>query len=111
MRTRIKVMDLSLTQWDYLTTKVPVDGREFLAGIPRACVEFELTPDFNTLHIEMDLVELAGLTVTLAAMDIKDVARAALTPDALPVLPAPDEVHDLSAKDAAALARQMNSES
>jgi hypothetical protein len=84
MRTRIKVTDLSLAQWDYLTSKVPVDGREFLAGIPRACVVFELTPDFSELHIEMDLVELAGLMVTLTAMDLRAVAQAALTPDALP---------------------------
>lgn len=78
MRTRIKVTDLSLGQWDYITTKVPVNGREFLPGIPRACVEFELTPDFNVLHIEMDLVELASLLIRLQTTDLRRVAEAAL---------------------------------
>lgn len=78
MRTRIKVADLSLGQWDYITTEVPVDGRVFLPGIPRACVEFELTPDFNVLHIEMDLVELASLLIRLQTTDLRRVAEAAL---------------------------------
>jgi hypothetical protein len=79
MRTRIKVADLTLSQWDYLTTQVPVNGRTFLPGMPRACVEFELTPDFSSLHIEMDLVELAGLMVVLAGMDLKRLAEVALS--------------------------------
>ena len=70
MRTRVKVSDLNLRQWEYLQTNVLVTGREFLDGLPRACVVFELTPDMAELHIEMDLVELAGLMITLNA--IKD---------------------------------------
>ena len=65
MRTRIKVTDLNLRQWDYLQTEVPVDGREFLPGLPRACVVFELTPDMAELHIEMDLAEFIGLMLRL----------------------------------------------
>lgn len=83
MHMRTKVKDLSLIQWDYLTTKVPVNGRTFIPGVPRVCVEFELTADFSSLHIEMDVTELAGLLVTLAAMDLRRVAEAALTPDNL----------------------------
>jgi len=68
MRTRIKVTDLNLRQWDHLQTKVPVDGREFLPGLPTACVVFELTPDMAELHIEMDLAEFVGLMLTLEAI-------------------------------------------
>lgn len=75
MRSTIKVKDLSLVQWDYLTSKVAVDGRDFLPGLPRACVEFELTPDFEVLHIEMDVVELAGLLTVLAGMDVRRTRR------------------------------------
>jgi hypothetical protein len=65
MRTRIKVTDLNLRQWDYITTNVPVDGREFLPGLPRACVVFELTPDMAEIHVEMDLAEFINLMLTL----------------------------------------------
>jgi hypothetical protein len=68
MRAKIKVTDLNLRQWDYITTKVPVDGRDFVEPIPRACVVFELTPDMSEIHVEMDVVELAGLMVTLESI-------------------------------------------
>lgn len=88
MRARIKVTDLNLKQWDYLTTKVPVSGREFLPGLPRVCAVFELAPEISELHIEMDAAELAGLLVVLEGIrnepDPVLVAQAALTPDALP---------------------------
>jgi hypothetical protein len=88
MRTRIKVADLNLRQWDYLTTNVPVDGRDFLPGLPRVCAVFEVAPEISELHIEMDAVELAGLLVVLEGIrndpDPALVAQAALTPDALP---------------------------
>lgn len=88
MRTRIKVTDLNLRQWDYLTTNVPVDGRDFLPGLPRVCAVFEVAPEISELHIEMDLVELTGLLVVLEGIrndpDPALVAQAALTPDALP---------------------------
>lgn len=80
MRTRIKVADLNLRQWDHLTTQVPVDGRTFLPGIPRVCVEFELTPDFQVLHIEMDLAEFLTLMLRLESIrnEVIAVAEAAL---------------------------------
>lgn len=87
MRTRIKVTDLNLRQWDHITTQVPVDGRVILEGVPRVCVEFELTADFHTLHVELDVVEFAALTVKLETIKnevpVADIAKAALTPDAL----------------------------
>lgn len=85
MRTRVKVTDINLAQWDYLTTEVPVNGREFLDGLPRLCVEFELTPDFHQLHIEMDVTEFATVMTRLEGIrNTGLVAEAALTPDALP---------------------------
>ena len=90
MRTEIKVTDLNLRQWDYLTTNVPVDGREFLPGLPRVCAVFELAPEISELHIEMDAVEFAVLLVRLESIrdnpdpDPALVVQAALTPDALP---------------------------
>lgn len=65
MRTRIKVADLNLRQWDHLTSEVPVNGRTFIDSVPRVCVEFELTPDLHSLHIEMDVMEFAALMVRL----------------------------------------------
>jgi hypothetical protein len=124
MRARIKITDLSPEQWEHLTTRVPVGEREFLPGMPRACVEFELTPDLNTLHIEMDTVELAGLMTVLGSMDLKAAARAVFGLDELPakleetrnragsarlpVLPTADQVRNLSAEEAAQLTAQMN---
>jgi hypothetical protein len=88
MHTRVKVTDLNLRQWDHLTTEVPVNGRTFLDEVPRLCVEFELTPDFSSLHIEMDVMEFAALMTRLQTIRnevaVADVAQAALTPDALP---------------------------
>lgn len=68
MRTRVKVADLNLRQWDYLQTNVKVSGREFLPGLPTVCAVFELTPDMAELHIEMDVAELAGLLTVLEAI-------------------------------------------
>ena len=88
MRTQIKVTDLNLRQWEYVATKVPVNGREFLGGLPRVCVVFELTEDISEIHIEMDLIELTGLLVVLEGVRnepaTSQVAAAVLTPDALP---------------------------
>lgn len=65
MRTAIEVKGLNLRQWDYVQTNVPVDGREFLPGLPTACVVFEVSPDLAELHVEMDLAEFIGLMLTL----------------------------------------------
>jgi hypothetical protein len=84
MRARVKVTDLNLRQWDYVTTQIPVDGREFLPGVPRVCVVFELTPDFSELHVEMDVAELLTTMVRLESIrdEIVAIASAALVPDA-----------------------------
>jgi hypothetical protein len=65
MRTAIEVKDLNLRQWDHIQTEVPVDGREFLPGLPTACVVFEVSPDLSALHVEMDLAEFIGLMLRL----------------------------------------------
>jgi hypothetical protein len=88
MHTRVKVRDLNLRQWDHLTTEVPVNGREFLDGLPRLCVEFELAPEVSSLHIEMDVAEFATIMTRIESIRnepaVAEVAQAALTPDALP---------------------------
>jgi hypothetical protein len=68
MRTAIEVKDLNLRQWDYVQTNVPVDGREFLPGLPTACVVLEVSPDLSALHVEMDLAEFICLMLTLEAI-------------------------------------------
>jgi hypothetical protein len=65
MRTAIEVKDLNLRQWDHIQTEVPVSGREFLPGLPTACVVFEVSPDLSALHVEMDLAEFIGLMLRL----------------------------------------------
>jgi hypothetical protein len=86
MRARIKVTELNLRQWDHITTEVPVNGREFLPGLPRVCVVFEVAPEISELHIEMDVVEFASLMTRLSAItnepDVSELASAVLTPDA-----------------------------
>ena len=88
MRTRIKVTDLNLRQWDHITTTVPVDGRVILEGVPRVCAVFELAPEISEVHVEMDVVEFAALVVKLETIKnepaVEEIVQAALTPDALP---------------------------
>lgn len=88
MRTRIKITDLNLRQWDHITTTVPVDGRVILEGVPRVCAVFELTPEISEIHVELDVVELAALLVKLNTIRnepaVEEIVQAALTPDALP---------------------------
>lgn len=88
MRARIKVTDLNLRQWDHITTQVPVNGRTFVEGVPRLCVEFEVAPELSPLHVEMDVMEFAGLMVRLESIKnepaVEELAQAMLTPDALP---------------------------
>jgi hypothetical protein len=86
MRTRSKVTDLRLRQWDYVVTQIPVDGREFFPNVPRVCAVFEVAPEISALHVEMDVAEF--LTVMLKLEQIKnepdgsELASAVLTPDA-----------------------------
>lgn len=77
MKAMIEVKDLSPAQVSHVARNVPVTGRTFVPGVPRVCVMFELDEGVE-LHTEMDVVELAGLTVTLAAIGQKAVAEAAL---------------------------------
>jgi hypothetical protein len=88
MRTEIKVGDLNLRQWGYITENVPVDGRVILEGVPRVCVVFELNEDIQVLHVELDVVEFASILVHVNQIrnepDVSEIAQAALTPDALP---------------------------
>jgi hypothetical protein len=78
MHAEIKVTDLSLRQWDYLQ-----DNREhkhrFRAGEVRTCVEFELKPDMHSLHVELPIVDLAGLLTVLIAIEQAAQAEATLT--------------------------------
>jgi hypothetical protein len=94
MRTRIKVTDLNLRQWDYVVTQIPVDGREFFPNVPRVCAVFEVAPEISALHVEMDAEFLAVMDVAefLTVMlkleqiknepDVSELASAVLTPDA-----------------------------
>lgn len=103
MHTNITVTDLNSRQWEYLTTEVPVDGRTFLDGLPRLCVEFARTflDSPAQLHIEMDVAEFATRMIRLEGIKNE-------IPVSLPTLPTADQVRNLSAKDAVALARAMN---
>jgi hypothetical protein len=74
MRIQTTVTDLSPRQMRYVTERVPVDGREFLSGVPRTCTVFELSEGIN-LHVEMDVVELASLMVTLAGIQVRQVVE------------------------------------
>ncbi len=76
MRSTIKIECLSLAQWDYIHHNVAVDGRDFLPGMPRVCAVFELTVGMKEFHVEMDPIELAGLLVVLAGVDLQARARA-----------------------------------
>jgi hypothetical protein len=83
MHIRVKVKDLSLRQWDWLQDNVQVEY-DFAPFEPRACVEFELTPDLNVRHVEMPVPALAGLLMVLQSLDPAVTATAALSPDELP---------------------------
>ncbi len=52
MRTRIKVSDLSLEQWDWLQTNIP-PRCHFEPNDVRMCVELELSAEMSPLHVEM----------------------------------------------------------
>lgn len=56
MRTRIKVTDLDLAQWDWIQTTLNRTYR-FGEGQPRMCVEFELGPEIGATHVEMPVRE------------------------------------------------------
>jgi hypothetical protein len=78
MHTRIKVKDLNLRQWDWLQENVLVEY-QFAPFEPRACVEFELTPDLNTRHVEMPIPAFTGLMMVLQSLGLATVAEAVLS--------------------------------
>lgn len=154
MRTKIKVTDLDLSQWDYIQTHLERAYR-FAPGMPRVCVEFELTGQLDPVHVEMPVREFMLFVEELNAqrrheipefpadaqeghdhkrpVSLKTSQWPGCPPvrmyadgcqgygpygdespshtnrvEARPVLPTVEQVRDLSAKDAAELARQMN---
>lgn len=78
MHVTTKVKDLSIRQWDYLQDNVE-RAHQFRAGEVRVCVMFELTPDLNSIHVELPIVDLAGLLTVLAAIEQDAQAEAILT--------------------------------
>ena len=130
MRTVVNVVDLNDLQWKHVRN-IPVLGRTFPPGVTTACVSF--SGGGKVFHVEMDMTELAKtvahlnairdaaeeVSETTAGLDVArnrlaDFADALLgetsggTPDRLPVLPTADQVRNLSAVEAAKLARDMN---
>jgi hypothetical protein len=114
MRATVEVKDLNSAQVAHLARQVPVNGREFLPGIPRVCTMFELAEGVD-LHVEMDVAELATLMIRLATIGLRATAEAALVETAgepegngLPWLPSADLVRNLSATEAAKLTKWGN---
>jgi len=81
MRARIKVMDLTLGQWDYLQDTLP-ERFEMPDEAVRVCVEFELDSQLSPRHVEMPVRAFTALLTRLQEVQAR--AEAALTPDALP---------------------------
>lgn len=81
MRTRIKVMDLTEGQWNYLQAELdstmPVPD-----GAVRMCVEFELAAQGEVRHVEMSARSFVAMITRV--QDVQDLAEAALTPDVEP---------------------------
>jgi len=78
MHSLIKVTGLSLRQWDYLQTNVN-HGHRFRSGEVRVCAEFEVSPDLNSLHVELPIVGLAVLMSVLQGVEEAAQAEAILT--------------------------------
>lgn len=78
MHAKTKITDLSLRQWDYLQDNVE-HRHQFKAGEVRVCVEFELTPDMSSIHVELPIVDLAGLLTVLQGIEQAAQAEAILS--------------------------------
>lgn len=114
MRATVEVKDLNPAQNLYVLKNVPVNGREFLPGLPRVCVVFDMGEAIQ-LHVEMDVTELATIMVRLTTIGLRATAEAALVETTgelegkpLPWLPSADQVRHLSATQAAKLAEWGN---
>ena len=81
MRTRIKVTDLSSTQWDYLREALWTEY-DATPNSPRVCVGFERSP-MDERHVEMPLSAFKAVLFDLHQIDINLIAEAVLTPDHL----------------------------
>jgi hypothetical protein len=81
MRTRIKISDLTIRQWDWLQDNLP-DSPKLSPDAVRVCVEFELSDELLLdRHVEMTARMFVALMTTLSRLET---AQAALTPDELP---------------------------
>jgi hypothetical protein len=104
MRTRIRVTDLSIRQWDWLQGQLLVEY-QFAPFEPRACVEFEIGTGVAVRHVEMPLPASVGLMMVLHSLGMAEELEKPLVR-----LPSAEQVRDLSAADAAKLAADMNRE-
>lgn len=117
MRTRIKVMDLTLRQWDHLQDNLQPSYEIPENGV-RVCVEFELHCEMSPRHVEMPVRAFMALMTRLQRIEVHGQTEegtaelpplpakwsAPLSASRLPVLPTADEVRGLSAEEA----RKMN---
>ena len=111
MHTRIKVIDLTLRQWDLLQDNL-LESYEIPETAVRVCVEFELDAEMNARHVEMPVRAFMALMTRLQRIEHHAGVEEGVAeiPGRLPVLPSADQVRNLTAGDAAALAREMNQE-
>ena len=132
MRTRIKVMDLTLRQWDHLQDNLRTEY-EIPTDAVRVSVEFELDAQISARYVDMPVRAFVALMTQLQRIEThaevqegladlpplpadsktqrahaRSVVKQAAHAARLPVLPTADEVRNLSAADAVALAGQMN---
>jgi hypothetical protein len=84
MRTRIKVADLSIRQWELLKTEL-LDEYDMAPHVVRVCVVFEFTPMVER-HVEMPVRAFTGLMTRLQRAEIQAETAAAIAVDPAPVL-------------------------
>jgi hypothetical protein len=68
MRTRIKVMDLTLRQWDHLQDNLR-DGYEIPDEAVRVSVEFELDAQMNTRRVDMPVRSFVAMMTRLQRIE------------------------------------------
>jgi hypothetical protein len=104
MRARIKVMDLTRGQWDWLQANLPESYHVPDTSV-RVCVELELDAELHMHHLEMSVRSFVAL---MSQLQLVESVRNQVDPARLPVLPTADEVRRLSAADAVELTRRLN---
>jgi hypothetical protein len=65
MRIRVKITDLDEVQWAELHQMVPAGGYDFIEGMTRVCVVFELATQTER-HVEMPLMVFSKVVARLA---------------------------------------------